>query len=187
MEDFDGVIPGLGGGNVIPSEPLPGFYRGPFNPARFFGGSSAANTATTEPMLVGPLTGPTFAVPVQADFIAGIPAVGSLGFGATAIVVEIQGFPLLDDGSYDDTAGTGWWTVGYFSDSGDPLGPTWVPGVNPSDVTLPIDNLGVGIAHANGSGYVQVRVSIYLPDGIGLNQGGAYIDRWDLRFNYVDL
>ena len=186
LEDSDGVISGQESANLVPAEGEVGFYRGQFNGSRFVGGGRVT-TALSEPMFVGPLTAPDLRVPVQADFEAGFPTIASDGVGSTGILVEIQGYPLLPNGTADLGAGTGWWTVGYLSDSGNVKAPTWVPSANPADVTLPVDNAGVGIDAVDGAGFVQIRLTFYLGANTPTGVGGPYIDRFDLKFDYDDL
>lgn len=186
MEDSDGTITGQGSASLVPTEGEDGFFRGQFQADRFVGGGLTSQ-AVTEPMFVGPLTAPDFHAPTAADFDAGFPGISSPGFGATGVLIEVQGYPLLPDGTPDLGTPTGWWTVGYMSDSGDPGAPTWVPNANPTDVAIPTSNAGVGIDAIDGSGFVQVRLTFYLANGTPVGTGGPFVDRWDMRFNYEDL
>ena len=182
LEDADSLIVGLGPSNVNPGEGSAGFYRGTFDASRFQGGGLSP-TAVSQPFYVGPWN-PTYQVPTQASFVAGVPAVATRGPGSTAIVVEARAFPTLVDGSPDLTAPTGWYTLGHFRDSGIPDFPTWMPGQQPVDVPIPPDNVGVGISNLNGRPWFQFRIAFWLPPGIQTSDPGPYLDRWSLCFDY---
>jgi hypothetical protein len=181
LEDGDSIITGFSSATMMPSEGADGFYRAKFDATRFQGGGLQSD-ATTGLMFLGPISPPAFAKPELADFVVGIPTAVSNGDGATSILVEVQGYPLLPDGRADTTAPTGWYTAGYFITT--VSGPGWVEGANPGDVALPPDNMGAGIGMIDGSCYVQLRVSFWLPNSTGASQPGPYIDRWNIRFAY---
>jgi hypothetical protein len=188
FEDGDSVITGLGGATVTPGEGAAGFYRGQFDATRFQGGGLTPN-AITEILFAGPAN-PNYQVPVQSygvqeDFIVGIPAIASRGFDQTSILIEIRGYVMLSDGTPDVSSATGWYTVGYFVDSLLPASPTWKLG-QPPDVALPAGNVGAGIANINPAGneFFDLRITFYLPTGIGPLDPGPFLDRWTLRFTY---
>ena len=188
MEDGDSVISGFVNATIAPADGEEGFYRGIFDATRFKGGGLEPK-AVTQRFYIGPLD-PTFTVPQQnyggqTDFVAGIPVDASRGAGNTSILVEVQGYPILPDGTPDLTSPTGWYTVGYFVDSGIDTSPTFVEGAQPPDVSPPGGpNAGAGIANVNGSGVVEIRTTFYLPPGIGAIDPGPYLDRWDIKFTY---
>jgi hypothetical protein len=74
--------------------------------------------------------------------------------------------------------------VGYFKDSGNETTPTWVPSANPGDVSLVSGNTGGTIASVNGKTFIQFRLTFFLKQGTGPFDPGAYMDRWDLYFQY---
>jgi len=180
LEDSDSVIAGLGGATVSPGEGEEGFYRGVFDGTRFKGGGTMP-LATSDIFPVGPLN-PTYSAPVQADFTAGIPTIGSRGVGKTSLFIEAQGFQMKTDGTVDLPSATGWKTVGYFKDSSIENAPVWVPDAAPGDVTLPTDNTGGTLLSLNGREFIQLRFTIYLPSGVGPDDAGPYVDTWHIRF-----
>ncbi len=187
FEDGDSVITGYSAASVLPPEGSPaGFFRGVFDASRFVGGG-------LKPMVVtglvdmGPYN-PTYAAPVQnygiqEDFLAGVTNVASLGLGRTGIFVEIQGYSANPDGTPNLGLNTGWRSVGYFTDSGSELFPTWNLGTPPDVTPLP-DNTGGSITSANGRQFCQFRFTFFLKDGIGPFDPGHYVDRWTVRFSY---
>lgn len=189
MEDGDSVITGLTGGTVVPGEGSTGFYRGVFDATRFQGGGLEPQ-ALTHPFGAGPLN-PLFIDPVQnygvqEDFKAGVTVVGSRGVGMTSILIEAQGYQILPDGGVDLGSATGFYTVGHFRDSGVVNLPTWHLGQPPgADIpTLPPGNVGAGITNLNGCEFIQLRITVYLPNTVGPFDAGPFLDRWDIRFNY---
>ena len=139
----------------------------------------------TDLIAMGPLN-PTYLDPVPADFVAGIPAVGSRGINNTSILVEARGFQMRADATADLGTPSPWYTVGYFTDSAVEELPNWNTG-QPGDVTLPSDNNPGSLTSLNGpDGYefLQVRFTFYLPDGIKATEPGPYIDRWNIRFTH---
>jgi hypothetical protein len=90
---------------------------------------------------------------------------------------------VLEDGSPDLAAASGWFTLGHLADSGVEDRPDWVP-ASPTDVTLPLDNAGAGISNLDGRPWIQIRMTFYLPPGVGTDDPGPYVDRFDLRFGY---
>lgn len=181
LEDGDSVVTGLGTAAVLPTEGQDGFFRGPFDPTRFQGGGLEP-IAVSDLILLGPVSAPTF-LPLQpADFVADIPAPAAFGNGTTSMLCEMQGYPMLPDGSPDLSAPTGWYTVGYFAST--VAGATWFPEASPGDVPSPADSAGVGIANLDGSRYVQIRIHFWLPNGMSPTQPGPYVDRWTIRFAY---
>jgi hypothetical protein len=187
MEDGDSVITGLGAATLVPNEGDTGFYRGVFDAGRFKGGGLEP-AAVTAVFLAGSIS-PKYVNPVQSygtseDFVAGVPVQSSRGVGNTSILIEARGYPLRSDGTVDMTAGTGWYSVGYFRDSGVEERPTWIGAASPGDVTLPSGNVGAGITNLDFHAYLQVRVTFFLPTGIGPFDPGPYLDRWNLHFTY---
>jgi len=184
MEDADSIISGLGGASLTPSEGQPGFFRGTFDAARFKGGGLNPQ-ATTEVFAVGPFN-PDFQVPVVSDFLAGVPVVASRGIGNTAILVEIQGYPMQPDGTADLGSGTGWYTVCRFVDSGVEQSPTLLftnpPNSVADPVAAPLGNLGVGIDNADGSEFIQLRFSFWMPNTVGPFDAGPFVNDWTIRF-----
>ncbi len=185
FEDSDSILTGFIEASVTPTEGEEGFYRGTFDASRFQGGGLNP-TAVTGVMLVGPICPPTFYVPQASDFVVGIPTTGTRGVGSTAMLVEVQGYPLRADGTPDTSAGTGWYTAGHFIQG--VAGPQWILGnptnPDPDFIVPPSDNLGAGMNNLDGYGYIQLRVSFYLPSGITATEPGPWMDSWDIRFNY---
>jgi hypothetical protein len=185
MEDGDSVITGQTGATaLIPNEGDVGFVRGVFDATRFVGGLTPQ--VVSQVFLVCPVN-PTFVPPVSSDFLASIPAGAERGPGKCAILVEAKGYNLLPDSSADLLTPTGWYTVGYFADSGVAAAPTWLPGVNPApaDVpTLPPGNVGAGLTNLNGREFFQIRITFYLPANIGAFDPGPILDNWTIRFSY---
>ena len=197
LEDSDSVITGLTSANVTPSQgSTAGFYRDFFDPSRFLGGGLRP-VVITEIIDVGP-SSPTYLVPDQdyvgspvpapatprLDFIAGIPQASSLGLNRTALFIEAQGYDANADGTVKTISATGWKTVGYFKDSGNETTPTWVPSAIPGDVTIVAGNTGGTIASLNGKTFLQFRVTFFIKQGTGPFDPGAYMDRWDMYFQY---
>jgi hypothetical protein len=185
MEDADSVITGLGVAMVTPGEGAEGFFRGPFDAGRFQGGGLDPS-ALTELFVVGPFA-PTFSDPVQTDFVAGIPAVASRGLNMSSILIEGQGYPIKPDGTPDLTSPTGWYTIGVLRDSGATTNPEWRSGElfgNPGDIAIPLGNVGAGITNLNGSAFLQLRISMLLPAGVGPFDPGPYLDSIRLPLAY---
>lgn len=193
MEDRDSVIVGLATALVVPSEGSDGFYRGVFDPSRFSGGGLSTE-ALTQPFLAGPIPipgiTPTYREPVQADFVASIPQQAGLLTGDTGILVEARGWLMNTEGTVDESAGpTEWSTVGSLADSGTESEPRWLSAVTegiPSDISLAPDNPGVllGLAPLKGYGFVQIRLTFFLPSSATPLTPGPYIDSFTLRFDY---
>jgi hypothetical protein len=186
LETVDSTVTGSGGATIVPGEGKTGFYRGVFDPSRFAGGGLRP-VVVTQVLDVGPHA-PAFVDPVQdygvtEDFIAGIPNAASQGIGRTAIFLEMRGYDAQPDGSPEATPRTGWKAVGYFTDSGNELAPTWHLGV-PADVTVPADDTGGAIADVSGSPFCQLRITFFLKQGMGPFDPGPYVDRWTARFRY---
>lgn len=185
LEDGDSVIPGLANALLSPGEGTKGFYRGIFDPLRFV--EVPNGVAVTEPFFLGPFA-LVLIEPVQGDFIAGAPAASAPGVGVTIMLLEACGFPVLSDGSPDLSASTGWYTIGFFSDTGQPTAPRWTAGSQPPDFTPPPDNVGAGIGNLNlpvgGSPYIQVRVTFRMAAGVGPAAPGPFLDRWSIFFDY---
>ncbi len=193
LEDSNSVISGIATAAVTPAEGSPGFYRGVFNANRFQGGGLTP-VAISNTFAVGPLN-PMFVDPVQiypatTDFAVGTTIVASNGIGKTAMLVEARGFQMLPDGTVD-TAGviaapTPWHTVGHFTDSGVDTRPNWVLGQPPlADIggALPTGNTGVfGLTNLDTYEFVQLRITIYLANGIGPVDPGHFLDDWTIRF-----
>jgi hypothetical protein len=193
IEDDDSVITGFNGAaSVVPTEGASGFFRGPFNAARFVGGGLRP-VVVTDLVDMGPRA-PDYLSPIQSygvqeDFIAGVPTVASRGPGKTSIFIEAQGFLTKPDGSVDMTSATGWKSVGYFTDSGSELFPTWVAGAAPPPTDVPTSQLqpgnnGNGIALLNGRQFLQLRISFFLSQSQGPNDPGPYLDRWTPYIQY---
>jgi hypothetical protein len=192
MEDGNSVISGLSGASVTPGEGDPGFYRSVFDATRFQGGGTTP-WATTAVFAVGPLN-PEYIEPVQAyggqeDFVVGVPTGSSPGTGKTAIYVEARGYQMLSDGepdfSGDPGTSTGWYSVGYFTDTTIDSQPAWNFGHPPlADIggSLPTGNVGEGFVNLNTYEYVQLRFTIYLNSGLGATDPGPYLDLWTIRF-----
>ncbi len=183
MEDGDSVITGFGLATIAPTEGQDGFYRGKFSASRFQGGGLNP-VATTDFIFLGPISAATFYSAQASDFVMGIPSGTGRGTNKTSIVVELQGCPLLPDGTADTSSKTGWRTAGYFLTTA--AGVQWVPDLNPpgGDVTLSPDNTGAGLSALNGSGYVQVRISFFLPSTVTAVQPGPYVDNYTIRFSF---
>ncbi len=180
-------IIGLSGSTVTPTLGETGYYSGPFDGSRFVGGGTRPS-ATTERVLMGPLD-PDYAEPIAADFICGVPAIASNGPSKTSIMIEVRGFQLLPDGTAENPAPEPLWTtVGYFTDSGAPNSPNWIPGANPpvADVgPLPPDNDGLagGMNSVDFAEYLQIRVTCFLPITMQPFDAGSFLDRWTIRFS----
>ncbi len=197
IEDSDSVIAGIGSATLIPGEGAPaGFYRGPFDATRFQGGglqpvviSSLIDTGPVSPQFIAPdqtYAGTPVAAPgtPRVDFAAGIPLIASRGVGKTGILLEVQGFAALPDGTAS-SVGTGWRAIGYFKDSGAETFPTWTLGLPPpADVPAPSDSAGIGFGALNGRQFVQFRITFYLKSGMGPFDAGPYLDRWDFYYSY---
>ncbi|MDJ0975072.1 MAG: Ig-like domain-containing protein [Planctomycetota bacterium] len=186
LEDGDSIITGLATSTVLPGEGSPGFYRGVFDATRFAGGGLRP-VAISDLILVGPFD-PEFIEPEQTyggteDFIAGIPGVASRGNGETSILIEARGFEMQRDGTPVDTPTVPWHTVGHFTDTGVEQTPAWHV-AQPDLALLPADNAGLGIDALNGCEYIQLRVTLFLPDGFAALTGGPYLDDWLLRFRH---
>lgn len=184
LEDGDSVIAGLGGASVTPGEGQLGFYRGIFDATRFAGGGLRP-VAVSEPILVGAFN-PEYLDPVQvyggqADFRVGLPTSAAGLPGDTRILIEARGYELLRDGTPAATPSVGWHTVGFFTSSGQDTMPTWNLGQVGGSLKPP-DNVGSGIANLNGSEYIQIRVTFFLPAGFGANEAGSYLDDWTIRY-----
>ncbi|MDF1702714.1 MAG: hypothetical protein P1V36_16320, partial [Planctomycetota bacterium] len=144
-------------------------------------------SAVTDRFAVGPLN-PQFLDPiqdvgVQEDFAAGVPSLGAPGNGNTAILIEARGFQMLPDGTADAGSATAWFTVGHFKDVGIETLPLWSL-AHPGDVPVPADNAGAGIVNLNGSEFLQLRISMFLPPTVGPFDPGAVLDRWSIRFTH---
>jgi hypothetical protein len=46
----------------------------------------------------------------------------------------------------------------------------------------PADNVGDGISNLNGSEYIQIRITFFLPPGFGAQDAGSYLDDWIIRY-----
>lgn len=184
MEDGDSQILGIGGATLSPIEGDTGFNRGVFDASRFKGGGLEPQLVT-DVFLVGP-TNPSFVVPVVADFIASIPAGSERGLNLTSILIEARGFQMKPDGTPDLTVFTNtlpnWRTVGYFRHSGVASAPTWITGANPGDVAIPPGNAGPAITNLNGAEFLQLRITMYLPNTIGPFDPGPILDDWTIRY-----
>ncbi|MHC5011667.1 MAG: hypothetical protein ACYTG6_12095, partial [Planctomycetota bacterium] len=180
MEDADSVIAGFTLATIVPTEGNPGFFRGPFNAGRFQGGGTEPQVVS-DPFFLGPLAA-DFITPAPGDFDVTLPTVAVRPAPGTAMLLEVQGYPILANGEPDLLSGTGYYTVGHFRDSGAPT-PNWFPNQNPSDVG-PIPNSGIGIFNIDGSAYLQLRLTFYLPSNIGPFDPGPYMDRWTVRFTH---
>ncbi len=197
LEDSDSVITGLNSASVTPNAgSAGGFHRDFFDPSRFKGGGLRP-VVVSQIIDAGPAA-PTYLVPAQdyinppqpapsaqrLDFVCGVPQASSLGLNRTAIFVEAQGYDANPDGTVKTISATGWKTVGYFKDSGNETTPTWVPSAIPGDVTIVSGNTGGTIASVNGKTFIQFRITFFLKQGTGPFDPGAYLDRWDLYFQY---
>ena len=192
VEDDDSVITGFAGATVVPTDGGSGFYRGPFDATRFVGGGIRP-VVVTDLIDMGPVS-PTYVTPIQSytiqeDFIAGIPTVASRGLGKTGLFIEAQGFTTNADGSVNLASATGWKSVGYFTDSGAELFPTWVPSAKPPVADVPASqlqpgNTGNGITTLNGRQFLQFRLSFFLSPTMGPADPGPYLDRWTVYVQY---
>jgi hypothetical protein len=200
LEDGDSIIVGFGAAQVTPLEGNPGFYRNKFDVQRFQGGGLQP-MAVTEIIDLGPFA-PNYVTPDQnyslppvaapgtprLDFVVGIPGVASRGVGKTGIFIEAKGYFSNPDGTVNLGTDSGWKSVGYFTDSGSELFPTWVPNATPAvpgDVAfLPPGNTGNGITSLDGRQYFQLRITFFLPQSIGPFDPGPYVDSWNLYFSY---
>jgi hypothetical protein len=198
IEDGDSNVTGFGSANVIPSEGAPGFHRDVFNATRFQGGGLSPDLVT-DLIFMGP-TSVTYLNPTAADFPAtvngpaagqgpgaAIPGESSRGVGLTGILIEARGYPLLDNGLPDTTSPTSYYTVGYFTDSGQADSPDWNNAAFPPDVGPRANypgNVGDGIANLNGFSFLQFRVTFFLKLGVGPFDPGPYINRWLVRYSY---
>jgi hypothetical protein len=181
LEDTDAVIDGMVGATVIPGEGQEGFYRGPFDATRFKGGG-LHSWAASGPILVGPLSPVTFALPTADKFRCQIPAAAGIPPAGTSLVIEAAGYPINRDGTVDLTVPERWYTIGYFAYSGAPDQPNWVEGANPGDVTVVND--GTGIGNLDGSGFVRIRITAFLPVTVGPQTPGPWMDWMRLDFTY---
>lgn len=184
MEDGDSLISGVATATLVPAEgAADGFWRDQFDATRFVGGGLEP-TAVSGIFAVGPQN-PVFQTPVQSDFVAGIPVIGSRGFQAAAILIEAQGYQNDTAGDANLATATGWKTVGYFRDSGSETAPQWIANALPPDVPFPPpDNTGGTIMSLNTCEFIQIRVTIYLPASIGPFDAGPYLDTWRIRFSF---
>ena len=180
-------ILGLAGSTVIPTLGEAGYYSGPFDGSRFVGGGNRPS-ATTLPVLMGPLD-PDYDEPVAADFTAGVPPASSNGPSKTSIMIEVRGYQLLPNGTAETPVPEPMWTtVGYFTDSGSPAAPNWIPGANPppADIgPLPPDNDGLagGMNSVDFAEFLQIRVTCYLPLTMGPFDPGSFVDAWRINFS----
>lgn len=188
LEDEDGVIGGQGTATLIPSEGNDGFYRAPFDPDRFLSGGRTT-TAVSDVFVVGAFN-PEFIDPVQTyatsntDFIVGIPIEVAAAVGTPQLLVEMQGFQILPDGTADLGSGTGWRSVGYFAATVNPVQPQWVlgqipPGYRPADNTE-----SAGIANLNGCEYIQFRLTFIMGPLSSISDAGPYLDQWIIRYRH---
>lgn len=182
LEDSDSVITSLGVAAVTPAEGDPGFFRGIFDPTRFKGGGTMP-FAQTAIIPMGPFN-PIFASPTAADFVAAVPPIASNGANTTSIFIDARGYEMNPDGTPDLGAPTPWRTVGYFQDSSIENSPAWFPGANPGDVPIPAGNAGGSIANLNGSEFLQLRFTFYLPTTVGPFDPGPLVDDWTIRFTH---
>jgi hypothetical protein len=185
LEDGDSVITGIGNATLVPGEGATGFYRGIFNATRFAGGGKTP-VAISDLFQVGPFD-PLFIDPVQSyggqeDFIAGIPDVAAGVPGDVRILIEARGYDMKRDGTPEDTPTVGWHTVGHFTSSGISHLPTFVLGQVPPALR-PTDNVDFGLTNLNGCEFLQIRVTFFLPDGVGPLDAGPYLDDWTIRFS----
>jgi hypothetical protein len=185
LEDSDSVIQGQLLASLTPNEGAPGFHRGTFDGARFASGARTAQ-AVTLPFDLGPLR-TVILDPEPADFLVTVPAGAGRPTPGTAMLVEAQGFLRQTDGSVDAGSATGWFTLGHFRHSGQPT-PTWHANQNPPGGDVPpVMNAGIGAAgNLDGSAFLQVRVTFYLPDdpNFGIASPGPLMDRWVVNFSY---
>jgi hypothetical protein len=187
LEDGDSVITGFATATLVPTEGDTGFFRGTFNAGRFLGGGLEPE-AVTGLFASGPLN-PAYVDPVASDFIAKIPALTSTGSGFVGMYVEVRGIEMKSDGTADNTAPyevgppSGYYTVGYFTDSGNENAPVWTLG-HPAAKPRAPDNVGDGITSVNGYEFLQVRIHFFLKSGIGPFDAGPIVDDWTIRFTY---
>ena len=127
---------------------------------------------------------PTFHTVTSDDFVCGIPLEATPGYGSTSIMVEARGYNLLTNGRADLSSETGWFTVGFFKESGSPDAPHWTGDTLPGDVSVQPDNSGVGFSTIGGPAFVQIRVSMYLPAGMSPTSPGPYMDSWEITFDH---
>ncbi|MDJ0520809.1 MAG: Ig-like domain-containing protein [Planctomycetota bacterium] len=184
LEDGDSIISGQGSASLSPVEGQQGFYRGVFDASRFAGGGLRP-VALSEPILVGAFD-PEFKDPEQVyggqtDFRAGIPVLAAGAPGDTRMLIEARGFELLRNGTPSAAPTVGWHTVGYFTTSGQDTMPDWHTG-QVAPALRPLDNVGDGISNLNGSEYIQIRITFFLPTGFGALDAGSYIDDWLIRY-----
>ncbi len=195
MEDGDSIITGAKTATMVPALNTDGYYSGLFQPSRFTAGATTS-VGGTEYMFLGPLTPPDLESLSADDFVAGIPLGANRGT-MTAMVVDVQGRPMLPDGSVDSTPGaeTGWYCIGYFKNGETPQEPAWTADAFPpaSDVlpdydpTAPgSDIVGAGIGNVPPCSYLQVRIWFWVPDastGFGPQDPGPYIDDMRVPFS----
>jgi hypothetical protein len=193
FEDGDSVIGGLAGAVIVPSEGDVGFYRGVFDATRFKGGGLSPG-AQTEIFAVGPFN-PDFEVPAQGDFLAAMPTEGAPGAGKVGMLIEMRGYQMGADALPDLATETDWYSIGWLKDTGVETLPEWnlghpaYPGSPPpaDDNALkpgsPHGGTGSGIDKLDGYEYVQIRISIYLPDTITVSDAGPLLDDWTIRYS----
>jgi len=196
LEDGDSIIAGIDAAAVTPAEGSAGFYRGVFDATRFRGGGLTP-IATTDLIALGHLN-PVLVEPVQGDFLAAIPVMGAPGIGSTGLLIEMRCYQMGADALPEPASETDWFSVGYFKDTGIESLPQWNSG-HPGDVSVQPDNAldpasphgnsGSGMAAVNatagpGNGFefVQVRITIFLPATIGVQDPGSMLDDWIIRF-----
>ncbi|MDJ0974773.1 MAG: Ig-like domain-containing protein [Planctomycetota bacterium] len=167
MEDSDSVIAGFAAAITIPTDGDDGFHRGVFDATRFQGGGLTPE-ALTEIIFMGPLE-PQYSNPVQGDFVAGAPSIGSPGVGSMVIQIEARGYQIQPDGNPDLASETPWQVVGDFTDSG--------------NESLPDYNPGAGLVGLSGYEYLQFRFTIFLDSSVGPFDPGAFIDTWTVHFS----
>lgn len=185
LEDFDGLITGLGTGNITPGEGQPGFYRAPFDSLRFVTGGTEG-TATTLPLPLGTILEPgtvLFEPVLETDLALGIPAGASPGPDAAAFVIEVRGYDGFADGTVDETSATGWFVVGYARDSGIENAPVWRSEQAPPGFEVDPAG-GVGIAGVNQKVFIEVRTWFRMADDTAATQPGPYVDWMRLRYSF---
>ena len=101
----------------------------------------------------------------------------------------MQGFLANADGSVNNASISGWKSVGYFTDSGSELFPTWVANSKPPPADVPAaqlqpGNTGNGFSQVNGREFCQFRFSFFLPSTMGPFDAGPYIDQWKINEQY---
>ena len=79
--------------------------------------------------------------------------------------------------------------MGYFTDSGSELFPTWVANSKPPPADVPAaqlqpGNTGDGFSQVNGREFCQFRFSFFLPSTMGPFDAGPYIDQWKINEQY---